>query len=113
MVPGRVLLTITGAILVTVLVVSPAVGLSRKPSEPDHVPNKVLVKFRNGVTPEKMVQIVESEGGTVTDVLASTGVHLVVLPERMDVTDAIKRFSSHPEILYAEPVQRVTPLEEK
>ena len=113
MVQGRVLLTITGAILVTVLVVSPAVGLSRKPSEPDHVPNKVLVKFKDGVTTDSSARIIEKEGGTVNRILTSTGVYLVVLPEGMDVTDVIKRFSSHPEILYAEPVQRVTPLEEK
>jgi hypothetical protein len=113
MVAERVLQSITGAVLLTVLAVSPASGLSRRPPEPDRPPGKVIVKFREGVTAERSARIVEEEGGTVDRVMNSTGVHLVVLTEGMDVAEAVKRLSSYPEVLYAEPVWRKIPLEEK
>ena len=100
-------------VIVVIAGVNPASAFSRRPPEADFVPGKVLVKFHDGVTSERSAQIVELEGGTLKKVLKSTGIHLIILPEGMDVTDAIKRFSSYPEVLYIEPVQRATPLEEK
>ena len=88
-------------------------GFSRKPPEPVIVPGKVLVKFHDGVTSQSRARIIELEGGAVKSVLASTGVHIIILPEGMDVSDAVDRFSSYKEVRYAEPVQKALPLEEK
>jgi hypothetical protein len=100
-------------LLVCGLATGPSWGLSRKPPEPSLVPGKVLVKFHDGVTSQRIARIIELEGGTEKSVLASTGVHIIVLPEGMGVSNALARFSSYKEVKYAEPVHKATPLEKK
>ena len=101
--------------IVVLLAVSAGVswGFSRKPPQPGFVPGRVMVKFHDDVSPDRITSIVEQEGGTVKSVLASIGVHIIVLAEGEDVSDAVDRFSSYREVLYAEPVQKASPLEEK
>jgi len=100
-------------LIVCALVAGPSWGFSHKPQKPAPVPGKVLVSFHEGVDSKRIATIVESEGGTVTSVLASTGVHIIVLPEGVDVSDAVDRFSAYEEVRYAEPAQKALPLEEK
>ena len=88
-------------------------GMSRKPPEPAYVPGQVVIKFQNGVTPERAAEIIEGEGCRVEKVLKRTGLHLVKLPEGMDVPEALERFKIYPEVLYVEPDYRVELLEEK
>jgi len=95
-----------------VLIIGPdAEAFSKRPPKQNLVPDKVLVKFHEGVGPEAIARIVESEGGTVIKVFASTGVHLIVLEEGVSPVDAVKRFISHQEVEYAEPVVQAEPLE--
>lgn len=86
---------------------------SQIPPEPAYVPGKLILKFKDNVTEDMRSRVIEKEGGKVIRVLASTGIYLIALPEEVDITDAVKRFSSYPEIQYAEPVERATFLEEK
>jgi len=83
------------------------------PPEPAVVSAKLIVKFKDGVSGDQRTRIIEEEGGTVKSVLASTGVHIIILPEGVDVSDAMERFSSYPEVQYVEPVQKASPLEKK
>ena len=99
--------------VVFTMAAGPLWGLSRVPSEQEVVPGKVLVKFQDDVASDRVADILDSEGVTVKSVLASTGVHIIILPEGMDVFDAVERFSSYPEVQYVEPVQKASPLEEK
>ena len=98
--------------LIIAAVTSLSWGFSHKPPEPAFVPGRVIVKFHAEVSPDRITSIVEQEGGTVKSVLASTGVHIIVLPEDADVSDAVDRFTAYPEVQYAEPVKKATPLEE-
>jgi len=88
-------------------------GLSRKPPEPTYVQGQVVIKFQEGVTSERAVEIIEGEGCGIKKVLKRTGLHLVDLADGMDVPQALERFKSYPEILYVEPDYRVELLEEK
>ncbi len=87
-------------------------GMSRKPPQPDYIPGRVLVQFLEGIAPEKALLIIEGEGCRVEKVLKRTGLHLVKLPDGMDVPEAIERFQVYSEVLYVEPDYRVELLEE-
>ncbi|MCJ7499577.1 hypothetical protein MUP29_04930 [bacterium] len=101
--------------IVVLLAVSAGVswGFSRKPPQPDYIPGRVLVQFLEGIAPEKALLIIEGEGCRVEKVLKRTGLHLVKLPDGMDVPEAIERFQAYSEVLYVEPDYRVELLEEK
>ena len=90
-----------------------SLGFSRKPPQPDYIPGRVLVQFLEGITPEKALLIIEGEGCRVEKVLKRTGLHLVKLPDGMDVPEAMERFQTYSEVLYAEPDYRVELLKEK
>ena len=88
-------------------------GFSRKPPTPDVVPGRVLVKFHDGVDSERITEIVEAVGGTIKSVLTSTDVHIIILSEGVDVTEAVDMFTSYNEVEYAEPSIKATPLEKQ
>jgi len=113
MIPGRILKTITGAVLVTVLGVSPAAALSRKPPEPSYIQGQVIVRFHESVDNARSAEIVEIEGARIKNVLKRTGLHLVLLPEGRSVEEAVERFLTYPEVLSAEPNYRAELLENK
>jgi len=114
MVPGMGLKAMAGVVLLTVLAASPAVGLSRKPSEPSYVPGQVILKFQDDVSRERAMDIIAAEGCTVMKVLKRSGLHLVTLPADRKVLSAVDSFSAYPEVLYAEPnYQTAQPLGEQ
>ncbi len=100
-----------GVVCVLALAVGPAVGMSRIPPEPAYVPGQVVVKFQEGVSRERIEQIVAAENGTVEKVLARSGLHLVRLEQGQDVMDAVASFGEYPEVQYAEPNYIAEPLE--
>ena len=106
-------LTFFCATLVLTVATVPLWGFSDLPPEPAPASNRILVKFHDGVDPETIAGIIASEGATVKRVLSSTGVHIIVLSQDDDVSDAVERFLAYPEVKYAEPVQKAIPLEEK
>jgi hypothetical protein len=91
----------------------PAYGMAPKPPDPPYAPGELMVGFYEDTSPERIARIVQEEGGEIRSVLKRTGVHLIVLPEGTDVMDAAARFSAHPEVRYAEPNYRPTPLEKQ
>jgi len=113
MAPGRILETITGVILITVLAVSPAAGLSKKPPEPAYIPGQVVVRFHESVDSVRSAEIVDTEGARIKTILKRTGLHLVLLPEGRSVEEAVARFLKYPEVLSAEPNYRAELLENK
>ncbi len=99
---------------VTVLLVSLAVaayGMSRRPPEPPYVEGRILLKFQEGVTEKRALELIEGEGARLEKVLPRTGLHLVILPEDREVPEAVERFSRYPEVLSAEPDARAEPLQ--
>lgn len=106
-------LTFFCVVLILAAAAGPLWGFSGVPPEPVPAPGRILVKFHDGVDPETIAGIMESEGATVKRVLTSTGVHIIVLSQGEDISDAVERFSAYPEVKYAEPVQKAIPLEEK
>lgn len=100
--------------IVVLLAVSAGVswGFSRKPPQPDYIPGRVVMKFVEGVGPERAAAIIEGERCSVERALKRTGLHLVKLPDGMDVPEAIERFQAYSEVLYVEPDYRVELLEE-
>ena len=105
--------TLYWIVILLVFAVGDSWGMSRKPPQPDYIPGRVLVQFLEGITPEKALLIIEGEGCRVEKVLKRTGLHLVKLPDGMDVPEALERFQAYSEVLYVEPDYRVELLEEK
>ena len=99
--------------LVLTVVTAQLWAFSSVPSKQTATPGKVLVRFFDGVDPDRIAHIIESENGTVKSFLASTGVYIILLPEDADASDARERLSSYPEVQYVELVQKASPLEEK
>jgi hypothetical protein len=85
--------------------------MSRKPPEPAYVDGQVIVKFHENVPGERIFQIVTAENGSIRSVLGRSGLHLVILPEGLEVTEAVRRFNTYPEVRYAEPNFKAQPLE--
>ena len=99
--------------ILLVLTAGDSWGMSRKPPQPDYIPGRVVMKFVEGVGPERAAAIIEGERCSVERALKRTGLHLVKLPDGMDVPEAIERFKAYSEVLYVEPDYRVELLEEK
>lgn len=71
------------------------------------VEGELLVRFREGVTEEKALEIISGKGATVITIIKSIGVYHIRLSRGQDVEGAIKAFSGIPEVQYAEPNYRV------
>jgi thermitase len=98
-------------VAIFVAVAVPVSGMSRKPPEPAYVPGQVVVKFQEGVSRERIEQIVKAENGTIEKVLARSGLHLVYIERDRDVMGAVTNFGAYPEVQHAEPNFKAEPLE--
>ncbi len=85
---------------------SQGMAMSRKAPEPAYAPGQVLVKFDDKASQERITRIISAEKSKVSKVLGRTGIYLVLLPDNLSVEKAVKRFSSYPEVKYAEPNYR-------
>lgn len=85
--------------------------MSKKQEEPAYAPGEILVSFNDGVSQERVEQIVSSERTSIRKVIGGGSVHLIVLPEGVEVADAMDRFSAYPEVKYAEPNYKAQRLE--
>jgi len=99
------------ALFVLLFSTSTGVGFSRKPPEPEYVPGQVLVKFHENVSGEKINQILSEQKAAIIKTLGKTGVYLVILPDNVEVVEAVDKLTSYPEVKYAEPNYRAKPLE--
>lgn len=71
-------------------------------NEVQHVEGEVLVRFKEGVSDEKAMEIIANEKAEILRVLGD-GIYHIKLSKNDDVRKAIERLSKLPEIKYAEP----------
>lgn len=70
---------------------------------PGYRPGELIVKFRAGVRADGVSDALALAGVRTVRSFALTGARLVALPGGMSVQEAIRIFSSDPDVLYAEP----------
>jgi general secretion pathway protein D len=68
-----------------------------------YMEGELLVKFREGVNDDAAREIIAKKGASVIRYLESTRVYQIRLPKDLAVEEAVKDFSSMPEVQYAEP----------
>ena len=79
---------------------------STKSSSPRFAPNEVLVKFKSGVSPERIASILkDSQTDVIAELLRGHLYHVRILDDR-SVESAIARLRSYREVEYAEPNYR-------
>lgn len=84
-------------------IAAPSAAMSRKPAEPAYVPGELIVKFREDVPSSRAAEIIRTEGARIGKFLVRTRLYLVVLPEGVEVRQAVKNFSRYREVISAEP----------
>jgi general secretion pathway protein D len=68
-----------------------------------YAPGELLVKFKEGVTKERALEVLSEKGAVVIRYLERLDVYNIRLKKEQDVEDAVKEFTEVPEVLYAEP----------
>lgn len=94
------------ALFMLLISTSTGMGFSRKPPVPEYKNGEVLVKFHENVSEEEIRRIFSEQEATILKTLGRAGVYLVILPDDVEVYDAVEKFSSYPEVQYAEPNYR-------
>jgi general secretion pathway protein D len=64
---------------------------------------ELLIKFKEGISRDKAQEILSRNGATVVKYFKEINVYLVKIKHRREIEDAINKFTSIPDILYAEP----------
>jgi general secretion pathway protein D len=64
---------------------------------------ELLVKFKEGVSEQRISEILSSEGASIISVPKSKGPHLLKLKEGQDVRKAVEIFAGYKEVEFAEP----------
>ena len=108
---GKIFPVFTAALFMLLISTSTGMAFSRKPPEPEYVSGQVLVKFHENVSSDEINRILSEQNAAILKTLGKTGIYLVTLPGDIDVYGAVEKFSSYPEIQYAEPNYRVKLLE--
>ena len=73
---------------------------------------ELLVKFKDGTSHDTAQTILSRNGATVVKYFQEINVYLVKIKHRKNIEDAINKFTSMPDILYAEPNYKIK-LEQK
>src|SRR5260221_3889884 len=73
-----------------------------------HVPGRVLVKFRAGVSDNQAAAILASHQASVAGQIQAIGVRLVSLPSSVTESEAIRAIAAHPEVQFTE-LDRILP----
>lgn len=76
-------------------------------AEKQYAGGELLIKFKEGVTDEIAQQIISDNDASVIKIIKGIGVYHLKLRKGQDVEDAVKEFSSMPEVEYAEPNYRM------
>ncbi|MFA6055172.1 MAG: type II secretion system secretin GspD [Thermodesulfovibrionales bacterium] len=64
---------------------------------------ELLVKFKEGVSEQRIAEILSAEGASIISVPKSKGPHLLKLKEGQDVHKAVEIFAGYKEVEFAEP----------
>jgi len=100
------LATVVGLVLCQVALANTVEGVLPRASEPpvsQHQPHELLVKFKDGVKPERIEEINTGIGATVKKEFKSIRVWHLQLPDSVEVDKAIRYYQSQAEVMYAEP----------
>jgi general secretion pathway protein D len=76
---------------------------------------ELLLKFKEGVTKERALQIISAKDASLIDFIESINTYRIKLKNGQEVTEAMNEFLSEPEVLYTEPnyiikIQNETPV---
>jgi general secretion pathway protein D len=72
-------------------------------SNKQYAEGSLLVKFREGVSEERICSLVDEEGASLIEHLEKRDIYLIKLKKGRTVEEAMERFLSFPEVRYAEP----------
>lgn len=72
-------------------------------AEGRYTPGEVLVKFKEGVTRERAVEIIGERGSVILSFIQAGGIYHLKLREKLPVEEGVKEFGQYPEVKYAEP----------
>ncbi|MCK5140164.1 MAG: hypothetical protein KAQ85_10015, partial [Thermodesulfovibrionia bacterium] len=75
--------------------------------EKQYMEGELLVAFKKDVSNEKALELISQKGAMIKAYYESINTYLIQLRPEQLVEDAIKEFSSIPEVLYAEPNYKV------
>ncbi len=87
---------------VTAVVLSIATGASAQQLMPPYVPGEIIVRFRDGLGAAERQIILADLGAVATNALPGIGADHVRIVEQ-DVSPAIARYRSNPDVMYIEP----------
>ncbi|MBI5050371.1 MAG: hypothetical protein HZC11_05775 [Nitrospirae bacterium] len=76
-------------------------------SEKQYAEGELLVKFKEGISEERIKEIISQKGASVIKFIENIKVYHLKLKKGQNVEDAIKEFASMPEVQYAEPNYKV------
>jgi len=75
--------------------------------EKHYIEGELLLKFKEGVSNEKAVEIIKQQGAEVIKFIEGTNTYHIKLRQEQQVEDAITEFLSMSEVLYAEPNYKI------
>ncbi len=75
--------------------------------EKHYVEGELLLKFKEGVPIERARDILSQKGAAVIKFMENTEIYHIKLRPGQEVEDAIKEFSSEPDVLFAEPNYKI------
>ncbi len=75
--------------------------------EKHYTEGELLLKFREEVSSEKALEILSNRGASVIKFIKGTRLYYIKLKHGQEVEEAVKEFSSLPEVLYAEPNYKI------
>lgn len=71
--------------------------------ESRYVQGELLVRFRDNVSKENAEEIITRHGASVITIIKDLNIYHIKLRPKQNVEEAIKEFTSYPEVIYAEP----------
>ena len=77
--------------------------VDNKPQSSEYVEGEIIVKFKDGVSLEKIGEINKAMGTEIIKVFSSGNLFLLRLPEDANVLDMLERYKRLPEVAYGEP----------
>jgi general secretion pathway protein D len=69
---------------------------------------ELFIKFNEGVSEERALEIIKKRNASVIKHFESSGVYHIKLKQNMEVEEAIDKFTSYPEVMYTEPNYKVS-----
>ena len=72
-----------------------------------YIEGELLLKFKEGISKEKALEIISQHGASVKEFIEGTNICRIKLKPGQEVESVVKEFSSIPEVEYAEPNYKI------